>query len=79
MFRYTYRLESEILGTQLVDDHRIAVTIPADASVGTNTDLRESDQDVIVDWGGFEVTVFTVDLRSRGKLISQERVLRAGG
>ena len=63
-----YQIETPTLAILTDNDHRrIPVTIPANATVV----LQQLDGPMAdVKWDGITVTMFTIDLNSRGRLIN---------
>jgi len=62
-----YRLRTATLGLASVDDHQIAVTIPANAIVTMAGPSRDDSRLVDVHWQDRALALFALDMRERGE------------
>jgi hypothetical protein len=65
-----YRIKTALLGIHSVDGMRTPVMIPGGASVVLELGPLDGTRMVDIKWEGKTVTIFTVDLRERGTLLS---------
>jgi len=67
----TYRIKTALLGIHSVNGVRIPIMIPVGASVILELGPLDGTRMVDVKWEGKTVTIFTVDLRERGTLLTK--------
>jgi len=61
-----FKLNERILGIEVVDGNRNAVSIPVGAVIETVSGASERNQTVDVMWGHRKLEIFACDLQMRG-------------
>lgn len=69
-----FRLRIDTTGLGEVDGRRVAIEIPAEATIKVISEPRHGETMMDVLWDGHVVSVFAVDLEQRGTEIGQKPI-----